>query len=160
MQHLWNIQTDKCSCNWDRSGFSSCGLCGHIHMRVGPGQSLSSLHSSHSRSRWTTTARAGTWPQWICTNGLVKTTPESHQGHLLAYPRLWWDWEQCQQQCTLWARTTGKRWHNRAHSQVNISRGGILRGFSPSGSASIPPTSHCRSETQLRNRSLGLYFNN
>ena len=39
----------------------------------------------------------GTWPQWICASDLVKTTPESHQGQLPAYPQLTWDWEQCQQ---------------------------------------------------------------
>ena len=37
------------------SDFSSCGLCGPIHIRVGPDQSLSCLHSSHSRSRCTIT---------------------------------------------------------------------------------------------------------
>ena len=54
----------------------------------------------------------------------------------------------------------GKRGHNRVHSQVNSSRGVILSGFSPSGSSPIPPTSHCRSEAQLRNRAEGLYSNN
>ena len=38
-----------------------------------------------------------------------KKTPESHQGKLMSYPQLRWDWEQHQQECTLWAHTTGKR---------------------------------------------------
>ena len=36
---------------------------------------------------------------------------------------------------------------------MNNSRGGLLSGFPLSGSAPIPPTAHCRSETQLQNRS-------
>ena len=42
---------------------------------------------------------------------------------------------------------------------MDSSRGGIL-SFPPSGSALIPPTSHCGSESQLRSRSGGLYSNN
>ena len=85
---------------------------------------------------------------------------ERHHSQLPAYPQLRWDWEQCQQQCNLRAYTKGKRWHNRTHSQVNSSRGGILSGFSPSASASNPPTLHLRSKTQWRNRFGGLYSNN
>lgn len=40
----------------------------------------------------------------------------------------------------------GERWHNRAHSHVNISRRGILNDFSPTENAPIPPTSHQKSE--------------
>jgi len=43
---------------------------------------------------------------------------------------------------------------------VNSSSGGKLSGCSPSGSAPIPPTSHYRSKSQLRNRSGGLYSKN
>ena len=54
----------------------------------------------------------------------------------------------------------GKRGHDRAHSQVKNPQGGILRDFSPSGRAPIPPTVHHGSEIQLRKRTGGLYFNN
>ena len=38
IQHLQNIPKGKqCSCRWERSGFSSCGLGGHVHMGGGPG---------------------------------------------------------------------------------------------------------------------------
>ena len=101
----------------------------------------------------------GTWLQWIYAGSLLKTMPETHQGQLLAYPWLRWDWEKCQEQCDLGVQTTGEEWHNRVHPQVNSSRRGILSGFPPIGSAPIPPTLHSRSETQLRNRSGGLYSN-
>lgn len=48
---------------------------------------------------------------------------------------------------------------NRVYPQVNSSREGTLSDLSTSGSAPILPTSHHRSETQLRNRSGGLYSN-
>ena len=86
----------------------------------------------------------------------VKTMPESHQGQLLAYLQLRWD----QEQCILWVHTVGKRGQNKAHSQVNSSRGGMLIGFFASGSVPIPLTLHHRSETQLSNRSGAIYSNN
>ena len=56
IQCLWNIQKDnKCSQTCERSGFSNCGLNGNIHIRVGPGQSLSCFHTSPSRPRYMTT---------------------------------------------------------------------------------------------------------
>lgn len=55
MKHL----NDECSCSWKGSGFSSCGLCGWLHMRLGPFQSLSWLHSIHSGPRSTSTAALG-----------------------------------------------------------------------------------------------------
>ena len=41
----------ECSRNWDASSYSSCGLCGHVHVGVGPGESLSFPHSVHNGSR-------------------------------------------------------------------------------------------------------------
>ena len=131
----------------------------HMYMvGVGPGQTLSCLHSSHSRSRCTATADLG-----CDLNGSV---PVAWWKNCLrvtraAYPHQGWDWEQCQQQVILWAHTMGERGQNGAHSQlVNSSREGLLSGFTPSGTALIPPTLHYRSEIQLRNRSKGLYSNN
>lgn len=49
--------------------------------------------------------------------------------------------------------TSWVRGHNRACSWVNCSREPILSDFSPSGRVPTLPTSHKRSETQLRNRS-------
>ena len=46
---------------------------------------------------------------------------------------------------------------HRARSEVNIMKGAILSGFSPSGCVPIPTASHYRSETQLRNRSGALF---
>lgn len=58
--------------------------------------------------------------------------------------RLRWGQEQRQlllvQQCTLGPQKMGIRWHSRAHTQVNSSRGGMLGGSSPSGSAPTPAT--------------------
>ena len=85
----------------------------------------------------------------------VKTMPESHQGRLLAYLQLRWD----QEQCVLWVHTVGERGQNKARSQVNSSRGGMLNGFFPSRSVQIPLTLQHRSETQLRNRSGAIYSN-
>ena len=48
-------------------------------------------------------------------------------------PQSRWDRGQCQQQCTLWVHTTGKRGYNRARSEMSISRGGIHSSFSPVG---------------------------
>ena len=40
-QCLWDMQVDSgCSCGWDRSGFSSCGLCVCMLMKVGLGSGL------------------------------------------------------------------------------------------------------------------------
>lgn len=114
----------------------------------------------HNGSRSMTYYNHGTWLQWIYAGSLLKTMPETHQGQLLAYPWLRWDWDKCQEQCDLGVQTTGGEWHNRAHPQVNSSRRGILSGFPPIGSAPIPPTLYPRSETQLRNRSLNFYYNN
>lgn len=52
-------QIGKCSCSCKGFGFSSCGLCGHIHMGVRPGQRLRCLHSSHSRPKCMKTAVLG-----------------------------------------------------------------------------------------------------
>ena len=41
----------RCSHSLDRSSFSKCGLCGHVHMSVGPDQRLSCFHRSHSSPR-------------------------------------------------------------------------------------------------------------
>ena len=46
---------------------------------------------------------------------------------------------------------------HRAQPVENILRGEIFSGFSPSGWAPIPPASHHRSATQLRNRSGALF---
>ena len=46
---------------------------------------------------------------------------------------------------------------HRVYLEVNILRGAILSGFSPSGCAPIPPASQHRSEIQLRNRSGALF---
>ena len=86
----------------------------------------------------------------------VKTTPESHQGRLLAYLQLRWD----QEQCVLWVHAVGERGQNKAHSQVNSSSGGMLSGFFPSGSVPIPLTLQHRSEIQISNRSGAIYSNN
>ena len=43
---------------------------------------------------------------------------------------------------------------------MKISRGGMLSGLSLSKAAPILPTSNHKSESQPRNRSKGLYFNN
>ena len=53
VQRLGNIwKGNKWPCSWDGSGFSSCRLCGHVHMRAGPGRTLNCLQSSHRGSRW------------------------------------------------------------------------------------------------------------
>ena len=88
------------------------------------------------------------------------TIPESHQGQLLAYLQLRRNWEQFQQQCTLWAFTTGSRGHKGTQPQVNSSNGGRFSGWPPSGSGPISLTSHCRPQSQLSNRSGGPYCNN
>ena len=59
-QHLQNVwMHNECSCSWDRSSFSSCGLYKHVHTDVGPGQSLSCPLSTHSESRSMITAILG-----------------------------------------------------------------------------------------------------
>ena len=47
--------------------------------------------------------------------------PPHHQGQLPAHPQLRWDRGQCQQQCTC-ESTQQAKGHNRAHSQMSISR--------------------------------------
>lgn len=53
--------------------------------------------------------------------------------------------------CNLRACTADEKWHDRVHSQMNSSRRWILSGLSQLN-APTPPTSHCISETQIRNR--------
>lgn len=55
--------------------FSIWGLCGHIHMRVGPGQSQSCPHNTNSRFRSMIFAILRLDFNWIYTGGLVKITP-------------------------------------------------------------------------------------
>lgn len=46
-QCLWDMQVDSgCSCGWNRSGLSSCGLCVCMHMKVGLGSGLLPLSPS------------------------------------------------------------------------------------------------------------------
>lgn len=66
----------------------------------------------------------GTCFQWICPSIQMKSMYDSQQGQFPAYPQLWQDQEKCQQEYTLWVHTKGERGHNRAHSQVNSSKGG------------------------------------
>ena len=55
--------------------FSICGLCGHIHMGVGPGQSQSCPHNTNSRSRSMIVAILRLDFNGIYAGGLVKITP-------------------------------------------------------------------------------------
>ena len=150
---------DKCSCSWDGSGFSSCGLCGQTHTglgqarvwatsiapTVGPGTWLLQSWDLTSVDLCQWTGENNTWesPGPFVGIPTVKVGPKA--GPTTVYP---------------WAHTPWERRHNKAHSKMNSPREGILRAFSPSGSAPIPPTSHLRSETQRRNRSWGPFFDN
>lgn len=70
--HLWNIWIDnECSHNWSCSRFNNCGHWGQIHTNwvccSVLGQSLSLLHSAHSRSKktvlkdWRGRQRVSSW---------------------------------------------------------------------------------------------------
>ena len=75
--------------------FSIWGLCGHIHMRVGPGQSQSCPHNTNSRFRSMIFAILRLDFNWIYTGGLVKIAPERHEDQVFlpAYPWLRWSWD-------------------------------------------------------------------
>ena len=90
--NLLPISHNRCFQAWDRSDFSICGLCECEHVGAGLGPSLSFFHSLHSGSRCMTNTVLA--PD-SCGSGLVKTMPERHQGQLLSYPWLRWDWGQC-----------------------------------------------------------------
>lgn len=129
--HVWVLLQLK-------RGFSNCGLCGH-----GPCQSLGYLYSTHSNPRRTDTAALDpdlSGPALVpkCKQCLKDTRANCQYSHdqggvknsannrVLCEPKVLW-----------------KKWHNRAHSQVNSTNRGIHSGSSPSESDVIPPTSHC-----------------
>ena len=89
IQCLWNIWMDNC-CSWDQEGLGS-ELPAQLPQRV------------QMCNYWS----PGTWLQWICTGGFVKTKPERHQGRLPGYSQLRWGRRWCQWQYTLWAHN---RW--------------------------------------------------
>lgn len=117
------------------------GFVGVYTRRWGLG--LYCFHSFYSRSRWVTTVvlvldLSGSVPTdlpwWLgaySASGLVDCLPRVELG-----------WGQCQQHYTLWACTTGNKWHPGVHSLVDSSGGGILSVFSPSRNAPILATSH------------------
>ena len=150
-QYLGNIQMG------DGSGFSRCGLCEQVHIGIGPGQNLSFLRNSQSRSRCMIAAVQGPdfsdlhrWPgennAWE-TSGPTASILTVKVG-LRAVPVT-----------VQFVSTMGEKWHSRIHSQVNSSRGGKpsdLSQWECSNSAYLT----LKSATQLRNRSGAPYSNN
>ena len=98
----------------------------------------------------------GPWFQWIYAGDVVKTTSERPQGHVPAYPGLRWGQKQCQHRVT-WDSHNVQKVTHRAHPEVNIPRGAILSGFSPSGCAPIPPASTI-DQKQSEETDLGTLF--
>ena len=76
------------------------------------GWGLGWFHSSH-RWAWCLTSKDLYW--WICTGGFVNTVPKEHPVWLPKFLWLRLSWGKWKQQCTLWACTTGDRWHHEAH---------------------------------------------
>ena len=79
----------------------------------------------------------------------MNAVSERHQGQMPAFPQLRWRWRQCQQYCSLWAHTTGDRWHHQPHTWIDSSCWRTLSNFSPNMRAPISPTSYCSSDMNL-----------
>lgn len=72
-----------CFHGWGWSGVSSSGLsrCTHIGGAGVWAASRAPTVAPGAQILW-----SGTWLQWICTGGFLKTAPEGHQGQLPASP--------------------------------------------------------------------------
>ena len=147
---------DECSWSSDWSSFTSGGLCGHTWIRIESDQNwdTSKAHTVVSGKQlmqfWDMTlvdvhwwpGENSTWKTWGSSllAGISMVKVELRLVSVMIFMSKHDGWK------VIWEHT---------HS----SRGGILRGFSPIGSAQIPPISHGWSETQLWNRYVSLYPN-
>ena len=130
-----------------RCSFHSCRLCGLVHEGTGPARQWIQLHDE---------CNPRSWFQWVYAGDLVKTTSERHWGQVPGYPWLRWGQEQC------WPgshESSHKAWNgtHRTLPEVNIPRGAIVSGFSPSRCAPIPPASTI-DQKQSEETDLGALF--
>ena len=122
-----------------------------IHKRAGPGWSLSCLYC-------TTVGPAPWWMQfWDLSSGDLCWWPGENNiwetpGPCPIMPMVKVGPRAVPTRVT-WELAQGMKVTHRAHPEVNIPRGAILSGFSPSGCAPIPPAS--TTDHNHRNRSGG-----
>lgn len=82
-QCLWDMQVDSgCSCGWDRSGLSSCGLCVCMHMKVGLESGLLP-YLPVVQLLWSWYLTSVDWCLCICISGFVNIVCERHRADCL-----------------------------------------------------------------------------
>ena len=130
---------------WDGSGLSSVSFMGTCMWGLGSAR-VRAAGSSHSESgawilqSWSLTSVGLCW--WPYENnawgtpGLIAIVPTVEAGSR-AKPT------------TAYFVSPHNRWHGRAHSLLDNSRGGLLSGYSPSGTVPVPPVSHHSSAIDL-----------
>ena len=138
-----------------RCSFRSCRLCGLVH----EGWGQAGVWAAPTAPHWIQLhdeCNPGSWFQWVYAGDLVKTASERHRGHVPGYPWLRWGQEQWRPGSH---ESSHKAWNmtHRTLPEVNIPRGAILSGFSPSAYDPIPPASTI-DQKQSEETDLGALF--